>query len=84
MSPNAWTLVLIQETRSPSGFASSLRDSIASDKTSVVSVNITGLSAKSRSVIRTVPNDTPQPEFSDIVLSTWSVQVLKCVPQMKI
>ena len=48
-------------------------------ETSVVSANITASSAKSRSVIRTVPNDTPQPNFSDILPSTWSMQVLKSV-----
>ena len=34
MSLNAWTLVLMRETRSPSGAASSLGGSSASDKTS--------------------------------------------------
>ena len=41
MSPSTWTLLFIQETRSPSGFASSLSDSSASARTLVVSANMT-------------------------------------------
>ena len=43
------------KTRNPSGSASSFSDLSASLRTSVVSANITESSAKSRSVIRTVP-----------------------------
>ena len=74
---NAWTLVLIQETRNRSGSASPVSDSSASGRTSVVSVNITPSCGKPRSLIRTVPNDTPEAEFSDTLHSTWSMQVLK-------
>ena len=77
--PNARILVLIQDTGNSSGFASLLSDSIASARTSVVSANITTSSAQSRPVIRTVPNGTPQPDFSDILIGTWSMQVLKVV-----
>ena len=54
MSPNAWTLVLIKETRNPSGSASSLSELNAPARTSIASANITASSAKSRSMIRTV------------------------------
>ena len=63
MLQNGRTLCLIQGTRNPSVSASPL--------TSVVSVDIT-VSSYSRSVIRTVPNDTPQPEFSEY----WSIRMI--------
>ena len=40
---------------------------------------ITASFAKSRLVIRTVPNDTPEPNVSDFVSNTLSMQVLKTV-----
>ena len=43
--------------------ASSFSESSAFAKTQVVSSNTTASSAKLITVIRTVPNDTPQPEF---------------------
>ena len=49
MSPNAWMLVFIHETRRSSDTASSLGDSSAYDRTSV-SANITASSAGSRAV----------------------------------
>ena len=77
MSPNAWILVLMQETRSPSGFASSRGLSSASVKTSYVSAKITASSPKSRSVISTSPNATSQLEPLTTPLIIQSIRVLK-------
>ena len=56
-------LGLHQEDPHLSGLLLSLSESSAFAETHVFSSNTTASSAKLITVIRTVPNDTPQPEF---------------------
>ena len=79
ISLNVWTLGLIKRTLNRNGFVSSLTDSSAAVRFSVVSANTTASSTNIGSVILKASNDIPQPDFFDIFPGTWSLQVLNSV-----
>ena len=68
MSPNAWTLVSMQETCNFSALLPHSATRVPPIKLQLSLQDVTASSGKSRSVLRRIdPNDTPQLEFSYIL-----------------